>query len=113
MQISITGQHLDLTEALKSYVSEKISRLDRYFDHVLDARVVLKHQSHEKLPNIVEITVHSPGHDFHADCHDADMYAAIDLVAAKLEGQVRQYKERLRDHRTEPSGAVSVALQTD
>ncbi|MEB8519994.1 ribosome-associated translation inhibitor RaiA, partial [Acidithiobacillus ferriphilus] len=49
MQITITGQHLDLTDAIKNYVDGKIGRLDRYFDHVINAQVVLKHLPHEKL----------------------------------------------------------------
>ncbi len=113
MQVQITGQHLDLTEAIKQYVDEKIGRLDRYFDQVLNARVVLKHLAHEKLSNVVEITVHASGHEFHAEMHDADMYAAIDLVADKLESQVRQYKDRLQNHRAERPGALAAALEAD
>ena len=88
MQITITGQHLDLTDAIKNYVDEKIGRLGRYFDHVINAQVVLRHLPHEKLTNVEDITVKAPGQVFHAEVHDADMYAAIDLVADKREANV-------------------------
>ncbi|MHB1580501.1 MAG: ribosome hibernation-promoting factor, HPF/YfiA family [Acidithiobacillus sp.] len=110
MQITITGQHLDLTDAIKSYVDEKIGRLGRYFDHVINAQVVLKHLPHEKLTNVVDITVNAPGHVFHAEVHDADMYAAIDLVADKLEAQAHSYKEKLQDRRNDhPAGLAAIA----
>ncbi|MDD3759406.1 MAG: ribosome-associated translation inhibitor RaiA [Acidithiobacillus sp.] len=106
MQLHITGQHLDLTEAIKNRVHEKLGRLDHYFDRVIDGRVVLKFLPHEKLSNVAEITVSAPGHDFHAEARDADMYVAIDQLADKIDGQVRQYKEKLQRHRSSPVAAV-------
>ncbi|MEY2333513.1 ribosome-associated translation inhibitor RaiA [Acidithiobacillus ferrianus] len=110
MQITITGQHLDLTDPIKNYVDEKIGRLGRYFDHVIHARAVLKHLPHENLVNVADITVNAPGHIFHAEVHNADMYAAIDLVADKLEAQVHSYKEKLQDRRNDhPTGLAAIA----
>ncbi|MHB0888164.1 ribosome hibernation-promoting factor, HPF/YfiA family [Acidithiobacillus sp.] len=113
MQLTITGQHLDLTDALKSYVTEKLGRVDHYFDHVIDGHVVLKYTAHEKLPNAAEVTVHAPGRTFHAESEDQDMYAAIDLLAAKLEVQVRNHKEKLTDRRNHHQAPLAAAAETD
>lgn len=113
MQLTITGQHLDLTDALKSFVAEKLGRVDHYFDHVTDGHVVLKYMAHEKLPNSAEVTVHAPGHTFHAESGDQDMYAAIDLLADKLEAQVRSHKEKLTDRRNGHQVPLAAAAETD
>lgn len=113
MQITITGQHLDLTDSIKNYADEKIGRLGRYFDHVSDAQVVLKHLPHEKLSNVVDITVNAPGHVFHAEVHDADMYTAVDLVIDKLEAQVHSYKEKLQDRRNDQPAGLAAIVEAD
>ncbi|MCE5359845.1 ribosome hibernation-promoting factor, HPF/YfiA family [Candidatus Igneacidithiobacillus taiwanensis] len=112
MQLHISGQHLDLTEAIKNHVTEKLGRLDHYFDRVIVGRVVLKYLGHEKLSNVAEISVSAPGHDFHAEARAADMYVAIDQLAEKIDGQVRQYKEKLQRHRGAPVAAV-LASETE
>ena len=52
----------------------------------------------EKALQKAEVTMHLKGKDIHADCADADMYAAIDLVADKLDRQVVKHKEKITDH---------------
>lgn len=95
MHLKIAGQHVDLTDALKNYVTEKLGRVDQYFDKVIDAQVVLRH---EKFRNSVEVTLFAAGTTIHAEMEDKDMYAAIDGVADKLERQVIKYKEKVTDH---------------
>ncbi len=109
MQITITGQHLDLTEALKNHAEDKISKLDRHFDQVIDARVVLKHAPHENPENTADVTMYAAGHVFHAVSQHADMYRALDLVTEKLEGQIDSYKEKRQDRRNDnPSGLAAI-----
>ncbi|MEK8089954.1 ribosome hibernation-promoting factor, HPF/YfiA family [Thermithiobacillus plumbiphilus] len=95
MHLKITGQHLDLTEALKNYVNEKIGGVDQYFDNVIDAEVVLRQ---EKFRNSIEVTLFAAGQTLHAEAEDKDMYAAIDAASDKLERQVVRYKEKLTNH---------------
>jgi putative sigma-54 modulation protein len=96
MQLNLTGHHVDLTDALRSYVSNKIERIERHFDHVTNVHVIL---SVEKLRNKAEATVHVNGGDLFADATDSDMYAAIDALVDKLDRQIKKHKEKLTDHR--------------
>lgn len=95
MQISVTGRHIDVTEALKNYVESKFIRLERHFDHVTNVHVIL---GLEKINKKAEATVHISGAKLFAEDHQEDMYAAIDGLIDKLDRQVRRHKERLTDH---------------
>ncbi|MBT8447332.1 MAG: ribosome-associated translation inhibitor RaiA [Gammaproteobacteria bacterium] len=95
MQINLSGHHVDVTSAMKEYVENKMTRIERHFDHVVDARVLLKV---EKQGQIAEATLHVSGHDFHAQSSHSDMYAAIDGMVDKLDRQIRKHKEKITDH---------------
>ncbi len=95
MQLNITGHHVDVTPALRAYVTEKLQRLSRHFDHVISVNVILKV---EKLDQMAEATVNAGGRSIFANETAADMYAAIDGLVDKLDRQVRRLKDRLRDH---------------
>jgi len=109
MNLHITGHHLDITPAIRDYVNAKLNRINRHFDHVIDVSVVL---TVDKLSHKVEATVHVRGKDLHAECIDADMYAAIDGLADKLDRQVLKYKEQIRDHRTDTEAINRSAVGT-
>lgn len=96
MNLNLTGHHLDITPAIRAYVVGKLERVSRHFDHVIDANVVL---SVDKLRKKVEANVHVRGRDFHAESVDEDMYAAIDLLADKLDRMVVRHKEMRITHR--------------
>lgn len=95
MNLNITGHHLTLTPALKTYISEKVTRLERHFGALIGASVIL---SVEKERNKAEATIHARGANLHAEAIDNDMYAAIDSLADKLDSQTRKLKEKTRDH---------------
>ena len=96
MNLTISGHHLDLTAPIKDYVKEKLTRLERHCDHLLDGQVIL---SVEKDRQKAEATVHCSGATLHAECVHPDLYAAIDLLADKLDQQARRHKDKRRDHR--------------
>jgi len=100
MNLQLSGHHLDLTPAIRSYVNDKLNRISRHFDHVIDVSVVL---SVSKLDHKVEATVHVRGKDMHVECIDTDMYAAIDGLADKLDRQILKHKEKSVDHHEEES----------
>jgi len=91
MNLHLTGHHLDLTEAIRAYVVSKMGRINRHFDHVIDVNVIL---TVEKLSKKVEANVHLSGKDIFCECSDEDMYAAIDLLADKLDRQIIKHKEK-------------------
>jgi putative sigma-54 modulation protein len=91
MAITISGHHVDLTPALKDYVNEKLSRLERHSDQINSIHVIL---SVEKLTQKAEATVHLNGGEAHAESVSENMYAAIDLLTDKLDRQVIKHKEK-------------------
>ncbi len=98
MNLNLTGVHLDITPAIRSYVVSKLDRVNRHFDHVIDVTVVL---SVDKLRQKIEANVHVRGKEIHAEAVEPDMYAAIDSLADKLNRQVLKYKEKLSAHRAD------------
>ena len=98
MQISITGHHVVVTDSMRAYVHKKMDRIVRHFDHLIDVHYVL---SVEKLRHRAEATLKVSGGDIHADAEDANMYAAIDALADKLDRLVKKRKEKITDHHAE------------
>ncbi|MAT83953.1 MAG: ribosomal subunit interface protein [Gammaproteobacteria bacterium] len=92
MQLSISGHHVDVTDALKSYVEDKLSKLERHFDQITNVHVVL---SVEKVKQRAEATIHVSGAELFADADSDDMYAAIDALTDKLDRQILKHKEKL------------------
>jgi putative sigma-54 modulation protein len=104
MNLNLSGHHLVLTPAIRDYVTAKLERVTRHFDHVIDVNVVL---SVDKLEQQITANLHVRGREIHAECADADMYAAIDALADKLDRQVLRHKEKLNGHRHEPANKRS------
>jgi putative sigma-54 modulation protein len=86
---------VDVTDALRDYVSTKLTKIERHFDHMTDVHCVL---TVEKLAHKAEATIHLSGGTLHAEATAADMYAAIDGLTDKLDAQVRKHKEKATDH---------------
>ncbi len=101
MQLNLTGHHVEITPPLREYIENKLQRLTRHFDHVLDVHCIL---TVEKLRHKAEATVHVSGSTLFADAIADDMYAAIDALADKLDRQVRRHKEKLTNHHPRNSG---------
>lgn len=95
MQLTISGHHLDITDAIRDYVTSKLSRLEKHHDRITSTTVIL---SVEKLTQKAEATVHVSGGEFFADSESEDLYAAIDLLADKLDRQLIKHKEKQRGH---------------
>ena len=95
MQLELTGHHVEITQALRDYVTTKLDKIARHFDLVNDAHCIL---TVEKLRHKAEATVRVNGSNIHAEATEEDMYAAIDALTDKLERRVRKHKEKLVDH---------------
>ena len=92
MQITVSGHHIEVTQALRDYVESKFSKLHRHFDNITNTSVIL---TVEKLVQKAEATVHVSGADLFAHCESEDMYAAIDLLTDKLDRQIIKHKEKV------------------
>src|SRR5438876_4244978 len=95
MQLNVTGANVEVTPALRGYVEKKLERIARHFDQVIDVHCVL---TVEKLRQKAEATLHVSGNDIHAEATEEDMYAAIDLLADKLDRYIKKYKDKRTDH---------------
>jgi len=101
MQLNVSGRRLEVTPAIRAYVRRKIGRLERHFDRVIDARVIL---SVHKLQQKAEATLRLSGKDLHCTSREADLYAAIDRLADKLDRQLLKHKGRRRVPQYETPG---------
>lgn len=93
MQLSISGHHLEVTDAIKDYVSSKIARLERHSDRITSTQVIL---SVDKLIQRAEATIQVTGGEVFANAEHNDLYAAIDALVDKLDRQIIKHKEKSR-----------------
>ena len=102
MQVAVTFRHMEADEGVKSYVKEKVEKLQKYIENPREVHVVL---AVEKFRHIAEITVVGKGRMFNSQGRDNDLYAAIDQMADKMERQVRERREKARQKRANASSA--------
>ncbi|MBF8268650.1 MAG: ribosomal subunit interface protein [Gammaproteobacteria bacterium] len=108
MQINLTGHHVDITPAIRSYVENKFSRLERHIDKMTKIHVIL---SIEKERQKAEASILVNKGKIYADAQHEDMYAAIDALTDKLDRQIKKHKEKLTDHHRgekSPKGSEAV-----
>jgi len=103
MQTSVTFKNLDSSDNLKSYVSEKLDRFDKFLDNPAEANVVL---TVEKFRHIAEIKISGDRLRINGKEETEDMYSAIDMVMDKLGKQIIKSKEKIRQHRGTLKGLV-------
>ena len=97
MQLTLTGKHIDIGDALRGHVESSLdSILDKYFKTAIEAHVVLSKEAHLTR---AEISLHiGRGIVVNAGAAVGDAYAAFDAAAERVAKQLRRYKRRLRDH---------------
>lgn len=102
MEITVSGKHLDITDPIRDYAVQKVSKLDKYYDQILRVEVVAdKSQSNEFQ---IEIIVHVGRHEpFIATTRGQDLYATIDLTQGKLERQLSDHKAKVKNHKHNPT----------
>jgi putative sigma-54 modulation protein len=111
MQISVTFRHIEPSEALKTYVTDRLKKFKRYVDGPLEAHVVL---GLEKFRHLADITINSNGRMVKGREENADMYAAIDLVVDKIDMQLRKQRGKLREvkaDRSRPAVAAPIEME--
>lgn len=100
MNLTISGHHLTITDALRSYVETKLDRITRHFDQVVDINVLLtvEKQKEKERRQRAECSIHVKGDEMFAECAHEDLYAAVDELMDKLDRQVVRHKERRQEH---------------
>ena len=100
MNLTISGHHLEVTPALRTYVESKLDRITRHFDQVVDVKVLLsiENQTEKERRQKAECNIHVKGNDLFAESAHQDLYAAVDDLVDKLDRQVVKHKDRITDH---------------
>ena len=103
MNLTISGHHLEVTPALRSYVTTKLDRITRHFDQLVDIKVLLsvENQKEKDRRQRAECNIHVKGNDMFAESFHEDLYAAVDELVDKLDRQVGRHKEKIKNHQHE------------
>ena len=96
MKYLIRGEKIQVTDSIKDYIQEKLSKMDKYLDNPenVEAKILIKVKGVEQR---VEVTIQTKGYFLRAEESHSDLYAAIDLIIDELERQFRKYKTKLLD----------------
>ncbi len=94
MQVKVTARHFDLTDNLNSYAVDEIKRLEKYYDHIIDAQLTM---TIEKNRQIAELMLKVYGSTLTSKAKTYDMYLSIEQVISKMETQIKKYKAKLKD----------------
>ncbi len=96
MHVTVTGRNIELTPALKEYLTDKLQRAQKHFDQSLECTALLSVAKNPSIANsqTAEVTVKLNGSVIRGEESTENMYASIDLVADKIERQLRKYKTR-------------------
>lgn len=98
MEITVTGRHIEVTEPIRNYAVEKVGKLPRYFDRIMEIDVVVdKHDSHDFSVEIIVDAEHAT--NFVGKSIGDDLYGCIDSAVDKLERQLTDHKERVRSRK--------------
>ncbi len=100
MNLTISGHHLEVTPALRSYVTTKLDRITRHFDQVVDVKVLLtlENLKEKDKRQRAECRIGVKGNDLFAESSHEDLYAAVDELVDKLDRQIVRHKDKLQSH---------------
>jgi putative sigma-54 modulation protein len=100
MNLTISGHHVEVTPAIREYVQNKLERVKRHFDQVIDIAVILTvdNLTEKEKRQKAEINLHMSGKTVYVESLSQDLYAAIDSLIDKLDRQVMKYKDRVQNH---------------
>lgn len=112
LQVAVTFRHVDPSDALRDYATDKVSRIaGKYLKRAQEAHVILSVNKHR---HSAEINIHASHFDISAHESTADLYSAIDMCLSKLETQLRKHNDRLNHHKgAAPPSGNNVALPVD
>ena len=116
MEILVQAKKSVADPQIKAYAQAKLEKLARHFDHILEARMELGTEKNKSLENmkVAELTVHVTGRTgniLKAVQSASHMNEAVDLVIDKMDRQIRQHKEKLKDHRKTRAAVAGVPAE--
>ncbi len=94
--ITITGRHLNITPALRDYALEKLSRLQKYFDRLMEVHIIVSTEKHQQ---VAEINISANGFSISGKGKTPDVFASVDEVVNKLERQLKKHREKFLERK--------------
>ena len=103
MNLTISGHHIDVTPAIREYVQNKLERVRRHFDQLIDVSVILSvdNLTEKEKRQKAEINLRMSGKTVFVESVAQDLYAAIDTLIDKLDRQVMKHKDKVQNHNHE------------
>lgn len=95
MQVHITGRNVEITAGIREHIYDKVERTLIDFPRVEDVRIILDHQKHE---NVAEVLVQGKHLHIEGKSGSKNMYTSIDQALDKAERQLRKRREKVQDH---------------
>ena len=105
--IEVTGRHIAVTDAMKSYAEDKVRKIEHFTDRVLEVQVTMDIQ---KLDHVVDIVMKVGHYRIKVQAVSPDMYASIDKATDRLCAKLRRYQSRLKEHHAKPISAVDMTV---
>lgn len=109
MNIQVTGKRVEVTDAMREYIEKKAAKVTKNLRDVGDVIVTLHI---ERYRHVVDISVHAGHVTIRGEGNTSDMYTSIDAAFARIEKQVRRYRDRLQTRRAVPPEKVRDATMT-
>ena len=108
MNITISGHHMELTPAIRSYVEDKLAGIHRHFDQAIDIKVLLTVEKIKQKASRqkAECNIYLKGTNLFAESQHENLYAAVDDLVHKIDRQVSKYKEKTQTHHAIPTGQM-------
>jgi putative sigma-54 modulation protein len=106
-KIQVTGRHIQITDAMKDYAIEKISKIERFMNRIIDVNVIMDIQ---KLDHRVEIILKAGNLKVTSQATTTDMYASIDKAAERLQTRLLRFKTRIQDHHAKKLSEVDIVV---
>jgi len=101
MQVAVTFRHMDSTDALKDYASDKVGKVTKYLSRATNAHVIL---CVEKLQHKAEVLIDAGGIHCRGEAHSENMYKSIDEATDKIVRQVKRYQQKIHNHKHDKRG---------
>lgn len=105
--IQITGRHVEITDSMKDYTIDKISRIERFMNRIIDVNIIMDIQ---RMDHRVEIILKAGNTKITSKASSTDMYVSIDQAVDKLEAQILRYKSKLQDHHAKGHAVLNMAV---
>jgi putative sigma-54 modulation protein len=101
VQIKISARHGHLNDSQREFIREKAQKLLHFFGRLTQIEVTVDWQNHAPVVEVLVSAEHKK--DFVAQEKNGDLMTAVEVAVNRLEGQLRKYKEKVQDHRRDPS----------